>query len=108
MWQEVVASSFQPGVKRGWDQGSSAMVDQSMSEMPLFPGEHYRSFLPTVEQGWDQGSSSMVGQSMSEIPLFSGEDNGNFGFGEFHNDSLSLDTTGDVPAELHTVYTTID
>ncbi|OSS49817.1 hypothetical protein B5807_06060 [Epicoccum nigrum] len=30
MWQEVVASSFQPGVKRGWDQGSSSMVDQSM------------------------------------------------------------------------------
>lgn len=30
MWQEVVASSFQQGVKRGWEQGSSSMVDQSM------------------------------------------------------------------------------
>ena len=39
-----------------------------------------------------------VGQSMSEIPLFSGGDYGNFGFGKFHNDPLSLDTTGDVPA----------
>ena len=30
MWQEVVASSFQDGLKRRWDQGSSSMVDQSM------------------------------------------------------------------------------
>ncbi|KAH6638458.1 hypothetical protein C7974DRAFT_306488 [Boeremia exigua] len=30
MWQEVVASSFQPGSKRGWDQGGAAVVDQSM------------------------------------------------------------------------------
>lgn len=74
MWQEAVASAFQSGVKREWDQDSS----------------------------------SMVGQSMSEIPLFSGEDYGNFGFGEFHNDSLSLDTTGDVPAEAAPGYISID
>ncbi|KAJ4985998.1 hypothetical protein SVAN01_08476 [Stagonosporopsis vannaccii] len=30
MWQEVVASSFQPGAKRGWEQGGPSVVDQSM------------------------------------------------------------------------------
>lgn len=30
MWQEVVASSFQDGLKRRWDHGQAPMVDQSM------------------------------------------------------------------------------
>jgi hypothetical protein len=30
MWQEVVASSFSDGLKRRWDHGNAAMVDQSM------------------------------------------------------------------------------
>lgn len=30
MWQEVVASSFQDGLKRRWDHGQAPMIDQSM------------------------------------------------------------------------------
>jgi hypothetical protein len=30
MWQEVVASSFQDGMKRRWDHGQAPMIDQSM------------------------------------------------------------------------------
>ena len=70
MWQEAVASSFQPGVERKWDQ-------------------------------------VMVGQSTSEIPLSVSEDF-NFGFDDFHNDSPSLDTTGDVPAAAAPGYIFID
>ncbi|OSS50581.1 hypothetical protein B5807_04675 [Epicoccum nigrum] len=46
MWQEVVADSFQPRVKRGLDQGSSSMIDQSMQEIPLLQDDYYGGLIP--------------------------------------------------------------